>query len=247
VAVFTHEIPHGSLNPETWIGGGGRIRLWTDSDSGFSVVGLRARYNERGDFLITSTPALADDASPTSGPAIFPQFVQGVVYTTEFILLNRTIGAIANGSVRYFSQSGQPVSIPMQWLFIKSPSFAQKRTASSLIKEMSGTCQRRAAFPRSDSAPSRLGLASRQQCVCTYTGSQRCFMRERGLTIPEIMLIGGTRVALGAGIGLLVADRLNDDQRKGAGWALLAVGALTTIPILISLLDKPQVSGKLTA
>ena len=53
VAVFTHEIPHGSVNPETWIGGG-RIRLWTDSDSGFSVVGLRARYNERGDFLITS-------------------------------------------------------------------------------------------------------------------------------------------------------------------------------------------------
>jgi hypothetical protein len=28
-------------------------------------------------------------------------------------------------------------------------------------------------------------------------------MRERGLTIPEIMLIGGTRVALGFGLGLL--------------------------------------------
>jgi hypothetical protein len=39
-------------------------------------------------------------------------------------------------------------------------------------------------------------------------------LTERGLTIPEIMLIAGTRVALGAGIGLLIADRLNEDQRK---------------------------------
>jgi hypothetical protein len=45
-------------------------------------------------------------------------------------------------------------------------------------------------------------------------------MKERGLTIPEIALIGGTRVALGVGIGLLISDRLNKDQRKGAGWAL---------------------------
>ncbi len=45
------------------------------------------------------------------------------------------------------------------------------------------------------------------------------------------MLIAGTRVALGAGIGLLLSDRLTEDQRKAAGWALLAVGVLTTIPI----------------
>jgi hypothetical protein len=72
-------------------------------------------------------------------------------------------------------------------------------------------------------------------------------MTERGLTIPEIMLIGGTRVALGAGIGLLLSDRLNDDQRRGAGWALLAVGALTTIPLVINVLNKPRVPGKLAA
>jgi hypothetical protein len=69
-------------------------------------------------------------------------------------------------------------------------------------------------------------------------------LTERGLTIPEIMLIGGTRVALGVGLGLLIADRLNEDQRKVAGWALLAVGVLTTIPILQSVLAKPPVSGK---
>ena len=72
-------------------------------------------------------------------------------------------------------------------------------------------------------------------------------MRERSLTIPEIALIGGTRVALGAGIGLLLSDRLNDDQRNGAGWALLAIGALTTIPIVLNILNKPEARDKLAA
>ena len=68
-------------------------------------------------------------------------------------------------------------------------------------------------------------------------------LTEKGLTIPEIMLIAGTRVALGAGIGLLISDRLNKDQRKAAGWVLLAVGVLTTISIAKSMLAKPPVAA----
>jgi hypothetical protein len=64
-------------------------------------------------------------------------------------------------------------------------------------------------------------------------------LQERAFTIPEIMLVAGTRVALGVGIGLLISDRLNKDQRKAAGWALLGVGVLTTIPILRGVLAKP--------
>jgi hypothetical protein len=64
---------------------------------------------------------------------------------------------------------------------------------------------------------------------------------KRGMTIPELMLIAGTRVALGAGIGLLISERLSKDQRRGAGWALLGVGALTTIPILRGVLAKPPI------
>ena len=51
------------------------------------------------------------------------------------------------------------------------------------------------------------------------------------LSKPEIALIGGTRAAFGAGVGLLVADRLNKDQRRAVGWTLLAVGLISTIPI----------------
>ncbi|MGA8028379.1 MAG: hypothetical protein WB992_14645 [Bryobacteraceae bacterium] len=65
-------------------------------------------------------------------------------------------------------------------------------------------------------------------------------MKEKSLTMPEIMLIGFTRAALGVGLGLLIADKLSPDARKGAGWALLAVGALSTIPLAMDVLGKPQ-------
>jgi ABC-type anion transport system duplicated permease subunit len=61
---------------------------------------------------------------------------------------------------------------------------------------------------------------------------------ERKVTVPELMLIGGTRVALGLGIGLLIKDKLNKDQRKAAGLALLIVGAATTLPLAIQVLSK---------
>ena len=66
-------------------------------------------------------------------------------------------------------------------------------------------------------------------------------LTQRAVTIPEVMWIAGTRVALGIGLGLLISDRLNEDQRKAAGWALIGVGVMTTIPIVRGLLAKPPV------
>jgi hypothetical protein len=63
-------------------------------------------------------------------------------------------------------------------------------------------------------------------------------MKERTLKIPELAIIASTRVALGAGIGFLLSDKLKRDQRRGAGWALLAIGAVTTIPIVANILGK---------
>jgi hypothetical protein len=63
-------------------------------------------------------------------------------------------------------------------------------------------------------------------------------MIEPKLTIADVILIAGTRVVLGAGIGLLLASRLNDDQRKAAGFALALVGGLTTIPLAIGMIGK---------
>ena len=63
-------------------------------------------------------------------------------------------------------------------------------------------------------------------------------MKEKILTVPEIILIAGTRVALGVGIGLLLADKMDAERRRGAGWALFAVGALTTIPLFMGIHGK---------
>ena len=65
-------------------------------------------------------------------------------------------------------------------------------------------------------------------------------MKERSLTLPDIILMSGTRVVLGVGLGLLLAKRLSEDARKGAGAALLAVGALTTIPIFLNVLARAK-------
>jgi hypothetical protein len=66
-------------------------------------------------------------------------------------------------------------------------------------------------------------------------------LTQRAITIPEIMLIAGTRVALRVGVGLLVSGWLNKDQRQAAGLALLGVGVLSTFPIVRGLLAKPPV------
>ena len=63
-------------------------------------------------------------------------------------------------------------------------------------------------------------------------------MKTSELTLPEVGLIAATRGMLGAGIALLLADRLNKDQRKAIGWTLFLMGAASTIPLAIDVLSK---------
>ena len=65
-------------------------------------------------------------------------------------------------------------------------------------------------------------------------------MKKRKLSIAEIALIAGTRGMLGTGIGLLLSGKLNKDQRRAAGWALVAVGAITTVPLLINVFGQNE-------
>ncbi len=70
---------------------------------------------------------------------------------------------------------------------------------------------------------------------------------ERKLTLAEILLIAGTRVALGVGIGLLVSGRLSEDQRKAAGLTLALVGGLTTIPLAVEVIGRKEISDNISA
>ena len=67
-------------------------------------------------------------------------------------------------------------------------------------------------------------------------------MVERNITLPEMILWTGTRVALGAGIGMLISRSLSKDAMKAAGLALTVVGGFTTIPLAISIWEKKNVT-----
>jgi hypothetical protein len=57
-------------------------------------------------------------------------------------------------------------------------------------------------------------------------------------------LIAGTRVALGAGLGLLLGERLDRTQRRAVGWTLLAVGVVTTFPLAAGVLFRDAVDDE---
>jgi len=63
-------------------------------------------------------------------------------------------------------------------------------------------------------------------------------MKTHPVTLPEMALVAMTRGMAGTGIGLLLSDRVPSQARRAVGWTLLAVGAATTIPILLSFLGK---------
>jgi hypothetical protein len=65
-------------------------------------------------------------------------------------------------------------------------------------------------------------------------------MKHAFLTLPEIAAVAATRAAGGAGLALLLSDRLKPEQRRTVGWALLAIGILTTIPLAVDVYAKLQ-------
>jgi hypothetical protein len=65
-------------------------------------------------------------------------------------------------------------------------------------------------------------------------------MQERQLTLPELMLVAGTRAVLGAGVALLLTDRVGRKQRRAAGWALFVVGVATTVPLAMLVFGRRQ-------
>src|SRR5262249_20814585 len=64
----------------------GLLRISATSD--VSVVGIRGRMNERGDFLVATTPPAIEMNASDSGPAVLPQLISGGGYTSEIILFS---------------------------------------------------------------------------------------------------------------------------------------------------------------
>ena len=59
-------------------------------------------------------------------------------------------------------------------------------------------------------------------------------MKTIALDAPVFAFVVGTRVALAAGIGLLLAEKLPAQRRRAIGATLVAIGAASTVPAAIS-------------
>jgi sugar lactone lactonase YvrE len=81
------------------------------STAPISVVGLRGRYNERGEFLFTTLPAVNESTPAGTAMMVFPHFVDSGGYTTQFILFSGTAGQASSGVLQLFNQSGAPLGI----------------------------------------------------------------------------------------------------------------------------------------
>jgi hypothetical protein len=72
-------------------------------------------------------------------------------------------------------------------------------------------------------------------------------MKERQINLSDIVLIAATRGMMGAGIGLLAAGKLTEEQRLAVGRTLLAVGIITTIPLLMRVFKQDRRPATLPA
>ena len=102
VAVFVNEIP-GLRSLDLQFRGVLRI---TSPSAGLGITGLRGRTNERGEFLITTTPPLFESDSPPAGELVIPHLVDSGGYTTQLILYGAYAGQNSAGLIQFFTQAG---------------------------------------------------------------------------------------------------------------------------------------------
>ena len=87
----------------------GVLRITSSSE--IAIVGLRGRTNERGDFLLTTTPP-ANEADPsTTADRFFPQIADSGGWTTQFVLFSGTAGQASSGTLQFFDQSGDALDL----------------------------------------------------------------------------------------------------------------------------------------
>jgi hypothetical protein len=91
----------------------GVLRI-TTSVSSISVVGLRAHTNERGDFLITTTPPTNENAPPAAAELVFPHLVSGGGYVTQVVLFGGAGGQVSAGNLSFTKQDGTALDLDIQ-------------------------------------------------------------------------------------------------------------------------------------
>jgi hypothetical protein len=79
--------------------------------SPISVVGLRIRYNERDDLLLTTIPPTDENSNTTTDESDFPHILNGGGYTTEFILFSGALNQASSGNLKFLNPDGSNLNL----------------------------------------------------------------------------------------------------------------------------------------
>jgi hypothetical protein len=60
------------------------------------------------------------------------------------------------------------------------------------------------------------------------------------LKFPELGFIAATRFALGIGVGLLAAGKMDRNKRERTGWALVSAGVISTVVIAKRIIGRTK-------
>jgi Lamin Tail Domain len=87
--------------------------LHASTPGSITMVGLRARYNERGDYLFTTTPPVDESAPASFDELIFPHLTDSGGYKTQFFFFGSSATATA-GTLMSLNPAGLPLALQLQ-------------------------------------------------------------------------------------------------------------------------------------
>jgi hypothetical protein len=90
-----------------------RGMLQLTSFAPITITGLRARYNERNDLLITTTPPGDESIPPPASGLYFPHFATAGGYSTQFVLFSAQPGQRPSGTFQLVPQAGESVNLAL--------------------------------------------------------------------------------------------------------------------------------------
>jgi sugar lactone lactonase YvrE len=102
IAAFLNEIPGLNVVPLPYQG-----VLSAKSSAPFSMIGIRGRYNERGDFLASTTLPIVANPLPSASVLFIPHFADSGGFSTEFVLYNANAAQGAPGFITFFGDAGR--------------------------------------------------------------------------------------------------------------------------------------------
>jgi hypothetical protein len=103
------ELPGWENLPQSFQG-----TLHISSATPIAAVAIRARYNERGDFLLSTTPPAPSDSVDPQDEAFIPQILDGGGYNTQIVIFGGTDEEPSSGNIYFFDAEGQPIDPPVE-------------------------------------------------------------------------------------------------------------------------------------